>query len=525
MFLILFICSFAFKSYSRQIKYDSSSTALNKAGVVFDSTRITTFFKKFPAVKKYERQTFNFYRKRNYAYAWFKNGLLIAPANALSSRISNLQNDGIFSTIPYKKVLDSLSALSSAVAVQKQPDITVELLLTSQYFFFAERAWQGMNTSVSQSVKWYLPRKKVAYSQYLDDVVKAQGTQLPLGEPVYRQYELLRKFLLIYRALDATDKWLPIVTGNKAYSPGDSSAVIALIKIRLFKLGDYNGDTLNRSFSIELFTAIRQFQHRHGLDADGKLDKETVAALNVPLKNRIKQILVNMERSRWLPVFINTDYIAVNIPEFKLHVYHADSLLWSCEVVVGKTVHQTTIFYGEVKYVVFSPYWNIPASIVRKEVAPGINGNQHYLAEHNMEITGHEGGLPVVRQKPGPTNSLGLVKFLFPNNYNIYLHDTPSKSLFGDSARAFSHGCIRVQQPARLAAFLLNDDKRWDSTTISNAMHAGKEQYDTLTNKVPVFIAYFTAFTDRDNKLNFRKDIYRLDEKLAVLLMAGKGVY
>ena len=524
LFFILSIGSFTVTSYSQVKKANSESSSVRES-VTFDSSKITTFFKKFPAVKKYAHQTFAFYRKRNYAYAWFKNGLLIGQANTLSARIINLQNDGIFSRMPYEKSLDSLLHSINSKTDQKLPDITFELLLTSQYFLFAELAWQGMNTSVSKSVKWYLPRKKVAYSQYLDDILKAPGNQLPLDEPVYRQYELLRKFLLTYRALDAIDKWPPIVTGNKAFTPGDSAAAIALIKIRLFKLGDYNGDTLNRSFSIELFTAIRQFQYRHGLAVDGKLNKETVFELNVPLKTRIKQILVNMERSRWLPVFINTDYIAVNIPEFKLHVYHADSLLWSCEVVVGKTVHQTTIFYGQVQYVVFSPYWNIPASIVRNEVVPGMDRNAHYIADHDMEITGHEGGLPVVRQKPGPTNSLGLVKFLFPNSYNIYLHDTPSKSLFGDSTRAFSHGCIRVQQPARLAAFLLGDDKRWDSTKISNAMHSGKEQYDTLTNKVPVFIAYFTAFTDRDNKLNFRKDVYRLDDKLAVLLMSGKGVY
>ncbi|RYY18607.1 MAG: murein L,D-transpeptidase, partial [Sphingobacteriaceae bacterium] len=228
---------------------------------------------------------------------------------------------------------------------------------------------------------------------------------------------------------------------------------------------------------------------------------------------------------RWLPVSIKNDYLAVNIPEFRLHVYHSDSLLWSCKVVVGQTVHQTTVFYGDVKYLVFSPYWNIPPSIVTNEVLPGMKRDPNYLAKHNMEQTGFAGKLPVIRQKPGPKNSLGLVKFLFPNSYNIYLHDTPSKSLFGESSRAFSHGCIRVGEPAKLAAFLLKDRPEWTPDKITKAMHQGKEQYVTLKQTVPVFIAYFTAFTDRNKRLNFRKDIYKLDEHLSSMILSGKGEY
>jgi murein L,D-transpeptidase YcbB/YkuD len=230
-----------------------------------------------------------------------------------------------------------------------------------------------------------------------------------------------------------------------------------------------------------------------------------------------------MERSRWLPVSLNSDYVAVNIPEFKMHVYHADSLLWSCSVVVGKTQHPTTAFYGEIQYVVFSPYWNVPPGILTNEVLPGIKRNSTYLQQHNMEITGYRDGLPVVRQKPGDDNSLGLVKFLFPNSYNIYLHDTPSKSLFGETSRAFSHGCIRIAEPAKFAGFLLKDDGIWDDKKISQSMHAGKERYVTLKKRVPVFIAYFTAFADRAGHLNFRKDIYKLDERLAQMLVSGAG--
>ena len=337
-------------------------------------------------------------------------------------------------------------------------------------------------------------------------------------------YELLRSFLRKFKALDETDPWLPV--DNKVpLKAGDTTAAVTQIKTKLFKLEDFRGDTLNHTYNAELIAAVRQFQNRNGLPATGLADKATINALNVPLKSRIKQILVNMERSRWLPVWLNGDYLAVNIPEFQLHVYHADSLLWSCKVVVGQSVHQTTVFYGEVKYVVFSPYWNVPQSIVLKEIIPGLRNDTDYLSRHDMEITGYHGKLPVVRQKPGPKNSLGLVKFLFPNSYDIYLHDTPMKSLFGENARAFSHGCIRVVEPVKLATFLLKNNSEWNPAKMDAAMHSGKERYVTLKQKVPVFIAYFTAFIDRNGLLNFRKDIYNLDDHLASMILSGSGEY
>lgn len=490
---------------------------------VFDSTKISDFISRYPDFKNYEPDLKNFYSKRKYAYAWFEKDTLIEQAGNLSNRIINLQNEGVYKPAPYQKELDSL--LHTPNSDKTKVDINLELMLTAEYFVFSKLAWDGMNASVSKSASWYLPRKKVAYDDYLDSLLKAPVKEASAHEPVYRQYELLRTFLRKYRDLQAQGKWLPITISGKILKAGDSSKAVIAIKKRLFKLEDYHGDTTRQVYNNALVKAVKQFQDRLGLPINGVLNKATLAELNVPLKSRIKQILVNMERSRWLPVSIKTDYLAVNIPEFRLHVYHGDSLLWSCKVVVGKTVHQTTVFYGDVKYVVFSPYWNIPQSIVIKEVLPGMRRDRNYLANHNMEQTGFAGKLPVIRQKPGPKNSLGLVKFLFPNSYNIYLHDTPSKSLFGESARAFSHGCIRVGKPAKLAAFLLQNSAEWTPEKINKAMHQGKEQYVTLKQTVPVFIAYFTAFTDRNNKLNFRKDIYNLDDHLASMILSGKGEY
>ena len=534
---ILF-CGFLVSSCGQKLKTATKADSINKdwdntikgnfikpSSLVFDSSEVVKFYGKYPGIKKYEAQIRAFYRKRNYSYAWFNKGLLIEQAGNLTTRITDLQTDGIYKQVPYQQALDSLMDEANAKPGQTKPPIFLELMLTSQYFAFSMLAFEGMDSSVSNASGWYVPRKSVDYNQYLDSLLKAPAKQLVADEPVYRQYELLRVFLRKYRVLAINDNWPPIVNGKKPLKPGDTSLIIAQIKTRLYKLADFHGDTLNQSYNLELIIGIIQFQERHGLLVDGLLNKETITALNVPLKSRIKQILVNMERSRWLPVSLNSDYLAVNIPEFKLHVYHADSLLWSCNVVVGQTVHQTTVFYGEIKYVVFSPYWNVPQSIVRKEIVPGVKKDRDYIAKHDMEITRYQDGLPVVRQKPGPMNSLGLVKFLFPNSYNIYLHDTPVKSLFGETSRAFSHGCIRVMEPVKLANFLLKSDDEWNAGKIDQAMHSGKEHTVTLKNKVPVFIAYFTAFTDRNGLLNFRKDIYNLDEPLADMIISGNGAY
>ena len=255
-----------------------------------------------------------------------------------------------------------------------------------------------------------------------------------------------------------------------------------------------------------------------GLDMDGVIGPKFMDELNIPIKSRIQQILVNLERVRWLPPENDSVYILVNIPEYRLHVYEHGKYKFGMNVIVGTAANSTVIFTGALKYIVFSPYWNVPVSIVQKEILPGIQKDPNYIARHNMEITGYSNGLPVVRQKPGTDNALGLVKFLFPNSYDIYLHDTPNHDLFNQSSRSFSHGCIRIAQPTRMAEYLLRYDTSWNPVKIDSAMHQPKEHWVTLKQTVPVFIVYFTAWVDREGRLNFRKDIYGHDAKLAAKL-------
>ncbi len=525
LFFSIIGCGQAANSTNKRTEPKSVDVDLGvQVQINFDSLQLHSFLEEYPNLKRYEVELWNFYRKRNFTYVWFDKVGLIEQAGNLTSRILSLEDEGVFKKLSYTKELDSLVHLSNNGFNQTKPNIKLELLLTGEYFVFAGLAWQGMNPVVSTYNSWMLPRKKITYELYLDSLLRAPAQKTPVKEPVYRQYELLKSYLRKYRSLDDRLNWYPIKANSKVSKTKDTT-LINEVKKRLFQLEDYDGNLSGTLYNNDFRQALFRFQERHGLNSTGIINGETIAALNVPLKTRITQILVNMERSRWLPVSSEGDYLAVNIPEFKMHVYHNDNLLWSCKAVVGQTVHPTTLFYGEINQVVFSPYWNVPESIVINEILPGIRKSKNYLSNHQMEITGYRNGLPIIRQKPGASNSLGRVKFLFPNSYNIYLHDTPSKSLFEESERAFSHGCIRIAEPAKLAAFLLKEDEKWNVHNIGSAMHLGKEKSVYIAKKTPVFIAYFTAFIDRDGKLNFRKDIYQLDERLASTIISGNGAY
>ena len=220
-----------------------------------------------------------------------------------------------------------------------------------------------------------------------------------------------------------------------------------------------------------------------------------------------------MERCRWItPNLIKAkEFIAVNIPSYRLHYIRNGKPVLISKVVVGRELNKTVVFSGEMSYIVFNPYWNVPNSILKNEIVPAMRKDPNYLSKHNMEW--HEGRL---RQKPGKNNSLGLVKFMFPNSNNIYLHDTPAKSLFNREQRAFSHGCIRVEKARELAIAILGTDS--DEKKIDRLMDGSEEKVVKLKEKIPVYIAYFTAWADEDGNIAFFKDIYNRDTELAQLL-------
>ena len=341
--------------------------------------------------------------------------------------------------------------------------------------------------------------------------VGAFSTPLPIIDN--SQTKLLQSQLNRYYEIARTGGWGKIILGKKYYMRGESSETVRQVKKRLQATGDYDEKDNTPLFTDELADAIRKVRKRLGLPVIGSIDAPLVKALNVPVQKRIAQLQSNIQRLESLKINSKGTQLVANIPEYKLHVYENGNEVMNMDIVVGKSSTKTVAFYDQMSHIVFSPYWNVPSSIVRNEILPAMRSNKNYLRNNGYEIVGREGGLPSIRQKPAAGNSLGRVKFLFPNSHNIYFHDTPAKSLFKMDKRAFSHGCVRLSEPEELANYLLRNDPSWNAGKINKAMHSTKEQWVKLSQPVPVAIVYFTAWVDEDGQLNFRDDIYGRDKK------------
>jgi murein L,D-transpeptidase YcbB/YkuD len=359
----------------------------------------------------------------------------------------------------------------------------------------------------------FIPFKKRDPLEAADSLLNKKHKDNKYFENVHKPYGLLKKELERYYAIVKTGGW-PQVPTIKTLKKGTSSPAVALIKKRLHITGEMLGTDTSQMFNDTLENAVKLFQKRFGYTPDGILSAQLVKDMNVPAERRLEQILMNMDRMRWMPTEPTGQLIVVNIPEFILHVYEGSKKAFDMNVVVGKEGHNTVSFSGDLSTVVFSPYWNVPPSIVKKEILPALARNPGYLAAQNMEQVGTEDGLPKIRQLPGEKNSLGQVKFLFPNSFNIYFHDTPAKSLFAKDKRAYSHGCIRLAEPEKMAQYLLSSDPQWTPEKIAEAMNKGEEQQVRLKKSVPVIITYYTAWVDEQGLLNFRDDIYSHDKDL-----------
>ncbi len=259
---------------------------------------------------------------------------------------------------------------------------------------------------------------------------------------------------------------------------------------------------------------MQRFQARHGLTADGIIGAGVLRALNVTPAAQVRTLLMNMERLRWLPETQPANALVVNIPDFRLRVYEGDREVMSMPIVVGADATKTVIFTATLTTVVLSPTWTVPPSIVRKEMLPKIRRDPSYLRRNHMDIIGGTASLPTIRQRPGAHNALGRVKFVFPNGFSIFMHDTPAKGLFAREQRAFSHGCIRLSEPQALAEYLLRDDASWPAERIAAGMASDRETSIRLQATRPVWIVYFTAWVNEAGVLNLREDVYGHDARL-----------
>jgi L,D-transpeptidase YcbB len=364
-------------------------------------------------------------------------------------------------------------------------------------------------------------------------------------EPPYPGYKRTIAALHTYLELakQSDDSKLPVP--KKTIAPGDTYAGIPQLAQKLRLVGDLPADAVVSAdatvYQGALVEAIKNFQRRHGREPDGRIGAQALADLNVPLSVRVRQMQLVLERWRWLPLSYNASPIVANIPEFRLRAYDENfKVAVTMNVVVGKAYgHDTPIFVDRMEYLVFRPYWSVPYSIARAEFFSRIARDPEYLAKKGFEVVDSRqqvvasgtvssdvleqlrAGKLFIRQKPGPKNSLGLVKFIFPNNFNIYMHDTPEQEFFSRSRRDFSHGCIRLERPADLAAFVLRNNPGWDMDRVRAAMKGDSTQQVNLARPIPVLILYGTVIVPEDGLVHFYDDIYGHDAALDQVLQQG----
>lgn len=506
---------------SKEVVRDTTITPATSFSKLFlDSNSLETFIATEQPSDSLALQLRNFYKSRNYQYAWFTEDGIAEHTRAFWNLHNNYIEVFSDTALIHKRLhheIDSLLNADTLVNLTAEKLRQTELDLTMHFFQYSKNAYAGKVDS--KDLEWYIPRKKIDAVVLLDSFISRDGKNLEGWEPVNVFYQRLKKELVHYYQIEKAGGWNKISTDKiKKYKPGDSALVIKLVKQRLQASGLLSEMDSSALYAPSLSPTIKSVQKSFGLHQDGIIDAALITALNVPVKERISQLLINLERMRWVPQQTKGKLLLVNIPEYRLHVIDSGKKQFSIDIVVGQAAHSTVIFTDELKYVVFSPYWNVPASIVKNEILPAMRRNPNYLASKNMEQTGVSNGLPVIRQKPGGANALGRVKFIFPNSYNIYFHDTPAQSLFSNESRAFSHGCIRLSEPKKLAEYLLADKPEWTDQEVTAAMNASKEKWVTLDKAVPVVISYFTAWVDSDGLLHFREDIYGHDRKLAAHL-------
>ncbi|MFH6992062.1 murein L,D-transpeptidase [Flavobacterium sp. FlaQc-48] len=484
-----------------------------KVGV--DVVAINEFYKKYPKLKKYQNDVLDLYKKKEYSSIWYDDKNISEFGSLLYHKVRLLNDQGIKATMPY---MDAVDDIFNENVSNKLPQIDTELLLSNMYVFYASNVYSGVDPATLKQIGWFLPAKTISYTKILDSLMVDPDRLNKDENLLYGQYYKLQKVLKKYRTIEKNNQWSKIDIDSANYKdlkPFDSGVAVQQIRHRLFVVGDLPQDSKRNVYDEEMMAGILKYKQRYGLKLNYTLTREHIDQMNEPIGNRIKTIMLNMERCRWIPTDLAkaSEYVMVNIPSFKLVYVKNGKYELVSDVFVGTRMTETVIFSGKIDRIVFSPYWYVPQSIIKNELKLKMAEDKNYLADHNMEWNGGN-----VRQKPGPKNSLGLVKFMFPNPNDIYLHDTPAKSLFEFEKRIFSHGCINVKEAKGLALAILKDNPDWPADKIDQAMSGEKETTCMLKNKIPIYIGYFTAWVNDDGEIGFYPDVYDRDPRLDKLL-------
>ena len=468
-----------------------------------------------------------FYASRGYRPAWSDG----RNRDDMIASIRGAAAAGLNPDEYHLREIERLVKGDGSAAVQAELDI----LLTDALFVLGYHYRFGKVDPESVNPHWNIPNRfgeedpVALVSSALDR--HAVPELLAQLEPEHNFYQRLKTALADYRSLQLAGGWPEIPEGETLRLGADDSRVV-LLRRRLLLTRDLQQGAADSSvFDADVDRAVRVFQYRMGLSDDGVVGKDTLAALNVPVETRIQQIRINLERARWILHDLDAHAVVVNVAGFMAYVTEGEEVTWMTRVQVGKPYHMTPLFRDEVSYIEINPTWTVPYSISSKELLPKIKKDPDYLADRNMIVLDRNGkqvdpaGIDwnslsanrfpyTLRQQPGPDNALGRIKFMFPNEHAVYLHDTPSKSLFERDYRVFSHGCIRVQNPYLLAQILLDDNEKWSVEKIEAAVDSRVTQRIVLDRKIPIYLTYWTAAVDDDLEVNFSRDPYNRDGRV-----------
>jgi murein L,D-transpeptidase YcbB/YkuD len=482
-----------------------------------------------------------YYAESNYKMGWLINTTDLNYASKAITAIENVYRHGLNPEDYHFKTLGRLFGRHLA-AVQEgtsnpRTAAEIDILLTDAYIMLASHLYMGKVNPESIKAEWKIQRGRD--NTNFDEMLRTLTDRLSDPDEILMSFA--PKLPTYQRMMVAMESYVQLahqteytkVSVSKSIHPGDTTELIETIRAKMVALGYLSPYPLQNIFAYDptLEAAVKKFQKLHGLNQDGIIGKGTAEAMNISVAERIKLLEINLERYRWLPWYFEGRYVQMNIPDQRVYLMDNFDTLFTARAIVGRAYRKTPVFTAKMDHLVFSPTWTIPPTILANDIIPAVKKDANYLRSKNMQVI-TSSGQPVpqenidwskmsgrnfpymIRQSPGPDNALGRVKFMFPNSYNVYMHDTPNKELFARDERIFSSGCIRIENPTTLAEILLQSQSNWTSERIREAMNSNREQTVRLQTPIDVYIGYFTAWTDAQMLTHFRKDIYSRDESL-----------